>query len=41
LGDLLTERIDHEEAVARIASGYLAIAEAFRNALRMNSTEVM
>ena len=40
LGELLSRRIDREEAVAQIASGYLAIAEAFRNALPMNSTEV-
>jgi myo-inositol catabolism protein IolC len=40
LGELLTRRIDREVAVARIASGYLAIAEVFRNALPMNSTEV-
>ena len=40
LGELLTRRIEREDAVARIASGYLAIAEAFRNALPLNSAEV-
>jgi myo-inositol catabolism protein IolC len=40
LGEFLTGRIDREDAVARIASGYLAIAEAFRDALPLNSAEV-
>lgn len=33
LHDLLTNRIEREEAVGRIAAGYLSIAEAFRSAL--------
>lgn len=38
LGELITRRIEREDAVEQIASGYLAIAAAFRDARSTHST---